>query len=779
MIISRYLIKILLALFFIPFLFLRPLLASNEALLGPAKDLFQVDEIKIVGNKKVEQEAILQKINISPGELVDNYQVRSDLKRIYSMNYFESVEIHHERKSNKNILIYKVLERPIISKIKFDGHDEFSESDLEEVIKTKAFTILNVTDLNADIEALKKHYEEKGYYLAKIHFEIEKVDDENVEVTFKINEFHKVRIKKITFIGNRIFSDVKLKSMMETREESFLSNLSGSGNFKEKSFEIDIERLKYFYKTNGHLQVNVSSPQITVSEDKKWVFISIKIQEGPKFNVHNIRFSGDLELSEEELRGLIKLKENEVYSEDKLRKDIQKLTEKYQDLGYAFVNVLRTLQVVPGENKVDVEFIFEKGKLAYIGKINIIGNNKTRDKVIRRELKIREGMKYSGTALRESKENVDRLGFFEPTSVIFQTKTRQKLSENNIVDVEISVKERNTGQLSIGAGYSTATKFFLQSSISQNNFLGRGQNLSLSFSLASRNKIFNLGFTEPYFLDSKWTLGGDVFHTDNNLRKSLRFSKTGADVRVGHPVSEFGRLFVTYKWEEIKLKEMNNPLTDASVENGVSSSVRTSYIVDKRNNRFEPSKGYYFRLSAQYTGLGGDQQWTKTGLEGRFYRKLWGDFVFRSRLDMQKLFSRGNRKIPLTERFTLGGARDLRGYRFDDIGPIVVKPVSDGQGGSVDREFNEGGLFSLVSTFEIEHPLVREARLKWVVFFDAGNVYANFIGEDGRYTLRTDYGFGFRWFSPIGVLRFEFGYPINKKDREAPSQFYFDIGQLF
>ncbi len=273
---------------------------------------------------------------------------------------------------------------------------------------------------------------------------------------------------------------------MQTREESLFSPLSGSGNFKEFNFKTDVERLKYLYKTRGYLQVNIGNPSITVSEDKKWIFITIQVVEGPKFEVNNIFYNGELLFTENEMKEKTSLKSGDTYSEETLRQDIQALTEMYQDKGYAFANVLRTLQIVPGENKVDINYSFEKGEIAYFGKIIVKGNTKTRDKVVRRELRIHEGMMYSGSKLRISKERVTRLGFFEPSSVIFNTVSPK--GSNNILNVEISVKERQTGQISVGAGYSTATKGFFQASISQNNFRGLGQNLNLNVSLGPNSK---------------------------------------------------------------------------------------------------------------------------------------------------------------------------------------------------------------------------------------------------------------------------------------------------
>lgn len=745
-----------------------------QEIIGPIKEMFRVDSIEFTGNRKVESEAILEKLGTRQDMMLDNYLLRKDLSRIYEMKYFEEVEAYHKTTPGKNILLFKLKEKPIIGKISFSGNDEINDDDLKEQIKTKEFNILDVSTLKNDILLLQKHYEEKGYFLALASYMLSDNKNGSVDIKFNIKEWDKVRVKKITFLGSKNIPDVELKNFMQTREETYFSFLSGSGNFKEINFQTDVERLKYYYKTRGYLQVNIQNPEVTASEDKKWIFITVRLQEGPQFSINNISFNGELLFSESEMLEKLKLKSTQTYNEENLRLDIQTLTEMYQDKGYAFANVLRTLEVVPGENKVDVVFSFEKGVIAYFGKIVMKGNTKTRDKVLRRELKIHEGDMYSGSKLRTSKDNVNRLGFFQPESVVFNTITRK--GTDNILDVEVSIKERPTGQISLGAGYSTATQGFIQASVAQNNFRGLGQNINANLSYSNRQQIYNLGFTEPYLFDTKWTAGADYYQTLSYFIRSFAYRKHGGDIRVGHPIFEYTRLFLTYRYEDNKVSDVINEGINPSVENGSASSIQASIIRDKRNNIFEPSNGYYTSGSLEYTGLGGTMRWMKGELEGRYYRPIIGDLVLRSRLNVSRLFKTTDRDIPRIEKFSLGGARNMRGYNLEDIGPI--RKARNTQTNQLE-DFNFGGLFSLLGTLEFEHPLIREAGLKWVVFYDAGNVYETRIGENGDYSLRSDYGFGFRWFSPIGVLRFEFGFPVNPRERESSNQFNFDIGQLF
>ncbi len=716
--------------------------------LGARVDLFTIDRIDVVGIKKVEKEAILEKIGSKPGMKLDNYLLKKDLEKIYSMKYFDSVEAHQDVDGGKNVLRFNLKEKPIITKITFEGNDGLSDDDLKGQVKSKVFSILDSTTIKSDVQSLLKFYEEKGYFLASVDFKEKKLNEENTELIFNIKEFDKVKVKKINFLGNIAFSDEEIKAILQTQEDSLFSFMSGSGNFKEINFQNDIERLKYFYRMKGYLQINIGTPEITVSEDKKWVFITMKLTEGPQFTVNKITFQGEVLFPEGDLREKMILKEQETYSEESLRKDIQMLTEMYQDEGYAFANVIRNLNVVPGENKVDVEFSFEKGKIAYFGRINIKGNPKSRDKVIRREITIKEGQKFNGTALRQSKENVQRLGFYEPESIVFNTVSPK--DKEDVLDVDVSVKEKNTGQISLGAGYSTATGGFFQASVTQSNFRGKGQNLSFSLNVAKTSNTFSIDFTEPYLNDSKWSLGGGVFRSNNDTSSSYSERRTGGNIRVGYPIYTFTNLYVTYKLEDTTIKSVDDPTIDVALENGLASSVQTSIVHDKRDDRSDPRKGYFLSYSTEYTGVGGEKKWIKNEAEARTYVPVVGDLIFRTRFYAGKLDQVDNRQIPRTEKFTLGGSRNLRGYSYEDIGPSKMLVGTDGKL----QRFNVGGEFMSFANVEFQHPLSREAGLKWVLFFDAGHA-----GDLNNVRVYTDYGFGFRWFSPIGVLRFEFGYP--------------------
>lgn len=770
--------------------------STNLREIANSKELFKIDEIDVRGPRKIEKEAILDKIRSRKGMILDSDTLRDDIQTIYRMKYFESVEAHHEIRNGKNYLVWVLKERPIIKSITYVGADDLGKDDFKDKVKSKEFSILDVNTVKADVAEIKKIYEEKGYYLASVDYELKRINDENVDLIFKIKEYDKIRVKKITILGNRAFKDTEIKEIMKTREESLLSGLSDSGNFRDFDFETDIERVKYFYKTKGYLQINVSRPIVTVSEDKRWLFISFRVTEGPKFDVNKIFFEGELLFSDQEMRDKMVLKEGETYSEDTMQKDLRMLTELYQDEGYAFANVIRTLQIVPGENKVDIHFSFEKGKIVHFGKITVHGNTQTRDKVIRRELLIREGAKFSGSSLRKSKENINRLGFFDPEQIIFNQVAVK--GHDDVLDIDISVKEKSTGEFRFGAGYSTASAGFIQTSIMKHNFRGLGQDLSATVNWAKNEREYDLGFTEPYLFDTLWTAGGDLYLSKNELYKEQEGyvdNKKGFDARLGYPIMEYARLFLIYKLDYKKIDLVYNdglavnPLIDTSIENGPASSLSLRLEYDRRDNRWDPTGGFYGSLGFGYTGVGGSKIWSRSDLDLRYFKAVVSDLVFRSRIQSSQIYERSGHPVPYSEKFTLGGPKTLRGFDYGAVGPSTTLVAKDYRGQIIysDKEktkpllstYNLGGLFSIVGSIELEYPLVKEAGVKLATFVDTGNIFNHWIGENGNYRMRTDWGFGIRWFSPVGPLRFEWGFPLDRKPGEAPNSFQFDIGQVF
>lgn len=751
--------------------------------------------IEVKGLKRIEKDAVLGKLTTKVGVVIDRETIRTDVQALFNMGYFDDIQVDAERDpagAGAN-LILTVRERPVIGAIDFSGNERINTTDLEAVIKVKQWSILDVNKVKEDIALISKAYEDKGYYLAKVAYEVVLPDPkkpDEVILRYKINDFDKVQIKKITFLNNKAFTDDQLKNVLgETREGGAFSFMSNSGNFKESAFKNDLQRLVYYYLDNGYVKFKYESPVVTISDDKKWLYITIYVDEGEKYNTGVIDFSGDLLFGREELGADIVMKQNVPFSISKRNADIQKLSEKYQDLGYAFVNVIPKMEIKDDTKTVDIDYHFEKGTLAYFGEINVIGNSKTHDKVIRRELKIKEGELYNGTRFRVSKENVERLGYFQPGEVLFNTSTPKE--HNDIVNLDIQVKERPTGTITLGAGYGSSKGLFFQTQISESNFMGKGQTISLSTNITKdkRDKSINLGFSDPYIFDTNYSGGADLYYVTFYIPDKYTTRKFGGDIRLGHPVGEYTNAYLTYKRERLNVEEVQIPnpdlfdYDDIAQDTGVLSSLVWSVIRDRRNNRFETTGGSYQSVSletAGVAGLGGDKSFVKAIANNRYYTRLIGDLVFRNSTEYGEAHGQNGKGVPPSERFYLGGPNNMKGYNFYTVGPsrMHLNPPDPTTGISASYLVPSGGSYEFYSLFELEHPIVKDAGLKFVLFYDVGNVFAG-RPDLGQLKLRQDAGFGFRWFSPIGPLRFEWGFPIKKGPTDDNSVFQFFIGPPF
>jgi len=738
----------------------------------------KVASIEFKGLKRIEKDAVLAKLSSKVGETLTAETMRRDIQAVFAMGYFDDIEAQGGALDDSKVaLTFSLRERPLISKIDFDGNERISSSDLKDVIKVKEYSIFDVNKVKEDAALIQKHYEEKGFYLAKVNFEVTSSKPDEVQLVYKINDYDKVQIKKITFLNNKRFTDEQLHAVFqETREGGFFSFISNSGNFKESAFKQDLQRLSYWYLDHGYIKFKYENPVVVISDDKKYLYISIYVDEGDQFSLGALDFGGDLLFPKEELGGEITLKANDTFSISRRNADIQRLTEKYQDLGYAFTNTVPKMNIHDDTKIVDIEYDFEKGNLTYFGEINTLGNSKTYDKIIRRELKIHEGELYSGTKLRKSRENAERLGYFAPGEVIFNTVSPK--GKNDVLNVEISVKERSTGTITLGAGYGSIQKFFFTTQISEINLLGRGQTISLAaqYSSDALSQSLNLGFTDPYAFDTLWSAGFDIYGVKFPIPNKYITSKLGFDVRLGHPISDYINAYITYKYEGLQtlLPDLSVDPTTIALDNGILSSAIFSIIRDKRNNRFETSEGDYQSISIETAGLGGDKHFLKGIVNNRYYHHLVGDLVLRNSTEAGEIASNA---VPPSEKFYLGGPNNMKGFDTFLLGPLTTSATG--------QRLPLGGTFELFSLFELEYPIVKDAGIKFVTFFDAGNNFDTFPGTSNRFgniepfTIRMDAGFGIRWFSPIGPLRFEFGYPLNPKPSDSPSVFQFFIGPPF
>ncbi len=762
--------------------------AAAPAVIKGAGDVAKgtvVEKIVVKGNRKIEADAIRAKLSTKEGGAYNEDTIRQDIADLFALGYFYNIEVDRTEGA-KVTLTYTVTEKPSVSEIVFKGNDEVEESDLKETAALKPYEILNMAKIREAVDKMEKMYEDKGFFLARVNFKIEpQKEPDNVKLTFEIKENDKVKVKRVSFIGNKKMPSGKLKGAMITQEGGFFSFVSGSGSYKQDAFDHDVQMLNYLYFNEGYVQVKIDRPQVYVTPDKKGIYISFRVEEGEQFKVGSVDFTGDLLFSRTELFEATHIQEQDLFRYQVLQEDLKALQAKYGDLGYAYANPIPRTRIREADREVDITFEIDKGYKVYIGRINMVGDSKTRDKVIRREMRIVEGELYNETRKRESLDNVKRLGYFE--EVNFNTKTPK--GRNDLMDIDVVVKERNTGTIQIGAGYSNYNGAVFNGQVNQINFLGKGQKLGVNIDLSKRQQLYKASFTEPYFYDTEWSVGGDIYQS---LRVSTEYdeTKTGAALRLGHPLAPYLDGFIRYKLDKTKLHvdpDQGDPdLFPVETANGVTSSVTLSLEYDKRDDRFAPSKGIFSSVSLEYAGIGGDLSYTKGFGTFRYYKKLFWELVWRNNLTYGFLSSNNPSKDPpFNELFLLGGANSLRGFDWFTIGKRKyskkifnqVLPTTD-----PDSAYNQalrpfGGTQELFYNLELQFPLISEAGIKGVVFYDIGEAEDTLLTQD----LRQDVGFGFRWFSPIGPLRFEWGFPLQRKSQfsENAVNFEFAIGAPF
>ena len=746
----------------------------------------KITKINVSGFKRIEEDAIREKLSSKVGDEFSRTNVRQDIEQLSKTGYFYDVEVDGNREGNGLVLTYKVTEKPAVAEIVYRGNSEVEDDDFKDAVGIKAYEILNVAKIRQSITKIQKLYEDKGFFLAQINYKLEEMEKgETVRLVFNIEENDKVKVKKINILGNKKLADGRIKGRMQTQEGGFFSFISSSGTYKQDAFDHDIQLIQYLYFNEGYVRAKVDRPQVYVTPDKKGIYITIRVEEGEQYKVGTVDFSGDLLFPKEELFEATKIDDSEIFVYETLQNDIKTLEDKYGDLGYAYVNVIPRTMIRDAEREVDVIFDFDKGNKVYFGKFTVTGNTKTRDKVVRRELTIREGELYNATRRKESQDSVKRLGFFD--EVNFVTKTPP--GNPDVMDVDIVVKERNTGSIQVGAGYSSNAGAIFQGSINQINFLGRGQKLGASLDVSDRASLYSLNFTEPYLWDTEWLVGASAYQQRESNVSYFR-TLTGGTATFGHSLAQYLRGYIRYKYEQTDLDIRpgyeDDDIMPVNTSQGASSSATFSLEYDKRDDRFSPTKGIFTRADFEYSGLGGNLLYTKGFYTVRVYRKIFWDLVIRNNITYGFLGTVGDRDPPFSERFLLGGPNTLRGFSWRTIGKRVMsnKRRIDliNAGASPDQASNDaqvpfGGLQQLYDNLEMEFPLIAEAGVKGVVFLDVGNA-------DDQLPLakyRSNVGFGFRWFSPIGPLRFEWGFPLDRKPQfgEDAVNFEFAIGSPF
>jgi len=743
---------------------------SIENLLGIVKQLARdmsmklfkrekVAKVLVAGNKRIEADAIKKIIKTKPGDVYIAKSLSQDLKAVYSMGYFEDIRIEAEESPQGKVIIFRVKEKPSIRIIRFQGNKLYKDDDIKENLSIRTGSILNIFKVRSNIKRIEDLYKEKNYHNVKVTYNISQLETNQADLEFVIQEGENVLIRHIIFEGNNAYKDKELKKMMETSEKGFFSWMTSSGDLNREDLEQDIAKLSAFYYNNGYIQARVGEPQIEFHED--WIDITIKIDEGARFKVNNVDITGDLILSEEELKKKLKITKETYYNREIVRNDVLALTDLYSDEGYAYAEISPRIDKNFDELIVNIAYVVAKRNQVYFENIVIGGNKKTRDKVIRRELKVYEQELFNGKGLKRSVRNLYRLDYFEDIKV----NTVKGTSDDKVI-LKIDVTEKPTGTFSFGAGYSTVENIFGMVSISQNNLFGRGQILELDAQLGGTTTLYRINFTEPWLFDIPLSARFNVFDWETDYDSYDRDSK-GGGVRFSYPVYNFLRASIGYTYEVSDIENISDDASESIKElegENTTSSITTSLIYDSRNKRFNPTKGSRHIISLEYAGLGGDVAFTKYLGETGWYIPVFKDIVTFLHGEIGYVQENSGGMLPDYERFYLGGLNSLRGYDWRDI--YVLDENGDEIGGNKYIQFNA----------ELIFPLLKKQGVVGLLFYDTGNVYND--GESiSLSSLRKTAGFGFRWYSPMGPIRLERGYIIDSEGSGA--QWEFGMGTFF
>jgi len=729
---------------------------------------FLLNDIVIEGNKRVQAVDVLNSMTIKPGQTVTPADIDAAMADVYSMERFSDIASDITTDSGVTVLTITVVERPLVRNIRFEGNDELTTEKLREVITVRVPDIYDPFEVSKSVDMVKAEYVKEGYYAASITADSHVNEKNETLVTFRIKEGDIVRIKDIRFEGNAVFDDGDLQDAMDTQEKWMFSWITGRGNYNEPLLMQDLDRIADKYFNVGHVRVKVREPVISLVDDGKHMLLLIHIDEGPQYKIGQVDAQGDLLQEKEELLSLLEINPGDVFSREKLRAGVGTVTDIYADQGYAYANVSPLTRADDETRTIALMLDIEQGPQVSVERINITGNTKTRDKVVRREMKLVEGDLFNATNLKRSKARINNLGFFEAVDI-----STSAGSEESLMNVDVNVKERSTGTFSVGAGYSSVDGFVAQGSITQENFLGRGWRMNLAGSFGSDSTTYQLGLTDPYFLDTRWTVGADIFSTQRDYDDYSRDSQ-GFALKAGHPVGEYSRLLVTYRFENVDIYDLSPYASlDLLEQEGSStvSSVTTVYSYNTTDNRLDPSSGTDASASWEIAGLGGTEKFSKYILDARHFTPWkWGT-VFAAHGQLGHVHSLNSEPIPVDERFYLGGIYSIRGFENREVGPRYAN--GEFSGGDTEAYFN----------FEYIFPLYEELKIKGVTFFDVGNAWSDddFTGEDADLfgSWRYSAGAGIRWLSPMGPMRFEYGYNLDAREYESNGKFDFMIGRFF
>jgi outer membrane protein insertion porin family len=772
---------------------LMALFASGQLILSTpamAAAPFVVKDIRVEGLQRVEPGTVFSYLPVKVGETFNDDKGAETIRALFNTGFFKDVRVEVEH----GVLVVLVEERPTISRIEYTGMKEFDKDAIAKSLRVVGVGEARYFDkalIDKAEQELKRQYISKGFYDSEIVTTITPGERNRVSVVFNIEEGEVSKISKINIIGNKDFSESMLFDEMLLSEGNWVSWYTKNNLYSKQKLTADLESLRSFYLNRGYLEFAIDSTQVSISPDKKGVYITINIREGEKYTVRDIRLAGELLGKEDEFKSLIPIKKGEVYSSAKLNEGTKAIADILGTYGYAFASINPQPEIRRNEKEVDLTLVVDPGKRAYVRKINVVGNSKTRDTVIRREMRQLESSWYDADKLKLSKDRINRLGYFTEVDL----STQDIPGSNDQVDVNVRVVEKPTGSFTLGAGFSSTEKLVLSAGINQENAFGTGTNIGFNFNTGKLNRTFVLSQFDPYFTDDGISRYSDVYYRTQRPLMYLGDSEytivtAGTSLRFGVPYSETGRIFFGMGFERLQITTSDNTpqsYIDYVQQFNPRGTTATTYNLpltvgwaqDRRDSALIPTKGTFQQANFELSPPVLDLQYYRAYYQHQLFYPLTRSQILSFNGELGYGRSYGDKPFPITKNYYVGGIGSVRGYSPGTLGPQSEYYITDTAGNKTLVKQSLGGSSKLIANIEYTFPVPgagTDKTLRFFTFFDVGNVYN---GNIQLSELRYSYGVGISWISPLGPLKFSYGKPISPKPEDRIQNLQFQIGTAF
>ena len=727
-----------------------------------------VKDVQINGLERVEPETVQAYLEIEKGQDVSQFDIDAALKRLYATGLFSDISLDL---LGDGVLVVKATENPIVNKRYFEGNDEIEDSMLERELQLNPGSIYSVAKVQQDAQRIVEIYKRSGRYSTLVDPKIIKRDQNRVDLVFEITEGVEAQIDKISFVGNKHFSDSELQSEIMSKESRWYRIFSSAEKYDPEKTNYDKELLRRFYLKHGYADFRVSTAVAELSSDKKSFVLTYVIDEGPRYKISDINISSSLQgVDVETLYPEVLVEKDEWYNADKVEKSVYNITEKLGQQGIAFVDVNSVLNKNTQTGDVDVTFDISEGQRLFIDKINISGNTRTEDRVIRREFRLDEGDAFNASKIKASRRNIEALDYFSKVDI--QT---EPTDDPNKANLNVNVEEKSTGAFNVGVGYSTVNGALARIGVSENNFQGKGQKLSADAAISQRTKEYELSFTEPYFLDRRLSAGIDLFRSETDYQDEGSYDSevTGGRLRLGWNYKDDLAHYVRYTLSDDKITNVDRKASKyIKAEEGsyTDSAIGQTIVYDKRDSKISPRDGYYLSFGNDIAGLGGDEKYVKFDAKAYKYYTLSDDYTFKFFLNGGYIDGYNGKNVRLAHRYYLGGS-PMRGFEYAGIG-ARDKSTKDALGGN----------WMVYSGAEFQFPVgLDEVGIRGRTFVDAGALGKpdGIKGHsDVEYSdkIRVSTGFGFQWMSPMGQIDVDFGFPLVKEKYDETEVFRLNFG---